>query len=120
MKRFPRRRSASRGTVTLAVVLATLGCARGATVATSPGSASPVAAAPACTFANPLVPGADPWVVRRDSVYYYVKTHDRRIWVSRATRLSDVFTAPARAVWSGPETGWTRDHSWSPEMRCSA
>ena len=106
----PRRRS-PRGPIALAIAVAALACARGTTV-----TPSPVAAAPACTFANPLAPGADPWVVRRDSVYYYVKSHDRRIWVSRSTRLSEVFTAPARAIWSAPDTGWNRTHIWAPEM----
>jgi len=95
----------------LALAAAVLGCARAATP-----SVAPVASAASCTFANPLAPGADPWVVRRDSVYYYVKSHDRQIWISRATKLSEVFTAPARAVWSAPDTGWNRTNVWAPEL----
>ena len=87
-----------------------IGCARAATVATSP------AATPACTFANPLGAGADPWVVRRDSVYYYVKSQDRRIWVASANHLTDVITAPAKVVWSAPDTGWNRTNIWAPEL----
>lgn len=106
-----RRRTAARGAITLVVAIAAAGCTR------SPIAApTPVATAPACTFANPLASGADPWVVRRDSVYYYVKSHDRRIWISWSTRLSEVFTAPARAIWSAPDTGWNRTHVWAPEM----
>ncbi len=33
--------------------------------------------APACTFTNPVAPGADPWVVRRGSWYYLVQSRDR-------------------------------------------
>ena len=95
----------------LALATTVLGCARAGTP-----TAAPVASAQSCTFVNPLAPGADPWVVRRDSVYYYVKSHDRRIWISRATRLSEVFTAPARAVWSAPDTGWNRTNVWAPEL----
>jgi GH43 family beta-xylosidase len=102
---------ATRSLIALALATTSLGCARRATLASAR-----LAPAPACTFANPLVSGADPWVVRRDSVYYYVKSHDRRIWVSRSRRLSDVFTAPARAVWSAPDTGWNRTHVWAPEL----
>src|SRR5437764_1663060 len=87
-----------------------VGCARATTVVTSP------AATPACTFGNPLTAGADPWVVRRGDVYYYVKSQDRRIWVASANRLTDVFTAPARAVWSAPDTGWNRTNIWAPEL----
>jgi len=95
----------------LALATTVLGCARAAAP-----SVTPVASAASCTFANPLAPGADPWVVRRDRVYYYVKSHDRRIWISRATKLSEVFTAPARAVWSAPDTGWNRTNVWAPEL----
>jgi GH43 family beta-xylosidase len=106
-----RSRNARHGTIALVLATISLGCATGVTP-----SAAPTAATPACTFANPLAPGADPWVVRRDSVYYYVQSRDRRIWISRSTRLSDVFTAPARAVWSAPDTGWNRMHVWAPEL----
>jgi GH43 family beta-xylosidase len=54
--------------------------------------------------------------VRHDGVYYYVKSQDRRIWISSAPRLSDVITAPARAVWSAPDTGWNRTNIWAPEL----
>jgi len=87
-----------------------IGCARTTTIAPSP------AAAPACTFANPLGAGADPWVIRRGDVYYYVKSQDRRIWIASAPRLTDVIAAPARAVWSAPDTGWNRTNIWAPEL----
>ena len=96
----------------LVFALTTLACARGASVAPS----APAASIAACTFANPLVAGADPWVVRHDGMYYYVKSHDRRIWVARSPRLADVVTAPAKAIWSAPDTGWNRTHIWAPEM----
>jgi GH43 family beta-xylosidase len=93
----------------LAVASLAIGCARTATVASS-------AMAPACTFANPLGAGADPWVVRRGNTYYYVKSQDRRIWVASAKHLADVITAPARAVWTAPDTGWNRTNIWAPEL----
>jgi GH43 family beta-xylosidase len=49
-------------------------------------------------------------------MYYYVRSHDRRIWVARSPRLSDVITAPAKAIWSAPDTGWNRTNIWAPEM----
>jgi GH43 family beta-xylosidase len=106
-----RSRNAPRGTLTLLIVLAAMGCVRGARL-----SGTAAGAAPACTFTNPLAPGADPWVVRRDSMYFYVKSQDRRIWIARSTRLADVFTAPARAIWSAPDTGWNRTNVWAPEL----
>ena len=109
----PKHRSlnATRGTIALLLTVAAFGCApRTAPVATA------ASAAQACTFTNPRAPGADPWVVRRDSVYYYVKSQDRRIWIARSTRLSNLFTAPAQAVWSAPDTGWNRTNVWAPEL----
>ncbi len=26
-----------------------------------------------CTFVNPVAPGADPWVVRKDDWYYFIQ-----------------------------------------------
>jgi GH43 family beta-xylosidase len=94
----------------LAIALLAIGCVRAASVASSSAAAS------ACTFANPLGAGADPWVVRRDSTYYYAKSQDRRIWIASANRLTDVITAPARAVWTAPDTGWNRTTIWAPEL----
>jgi len=95
--------------VLIAVALLAIGCTRAAPVASS-------SAAAACTFANPLGAGADPWVVRRGGTYYYVKSQDRRIWVASANRLTDVIAAPPRAVWSAPDTGWNRTNIWAPEL----
>jgi GH43 family beta-xylosidase len=106
-------RNATRGFIALLLTMAATGCAPAATLTAAPPQAP---TAPACTFTNPLAAGADPWVIRRDSVYYYVKAHDRRIWISRSTRLSDLFAAPARAVWSAPDTGWNRTNVWAPEL----
>jgi GH43 family beta-xylosidase len=107
-----RSRDARRCTSAAALAVLAVGCVRGVSQAPSPSAV----AAPACTFVNPLASGADPWVVRRDSVYYYVKSQDRRIWIARSTRLADVFTAPAHAIWSAPDTGWNRTNVWAPEL----
>ena len=72
--------------------------------------------APACSFTNPMVAGADPWVIRRDSAYYYIRSSNNRIWISTARTLSGVFTAPSTVVWSAPDTGWNRGNLWAPEL----
>src|SRR4030095_2917042 len=83
------------------------------------GSAG-VAAAPgaACTFANPLGPGADPWVVQHDGGYLMVQSRRDAIWIYRSAKL----TAVARGmngtrVWSAPGTGWNATNVWAPELR---
>jgi GH43 family beta-xylosidase len=103
---------AARGAV-LSLALASLACARGATVASS---APTNTSAPTCTFTNPVGAGADPWVVRHDGVYYHVKSQGRQIQVSASPRLTDVVAAPATPVGTAPDTGWNRSNVWAPEL----
>ncbi|GAC1478040.1 MAG: hypothetical protein NVS1B4_21480 [Gemmatimonadaceae bacterium] len=72
---------------------------------------------PSCTFANPVASGQDPWVVKRDSVYYLVQSRARGIWVSRSSKLTEA-AAGVRGVrvWSAPDTGWNRSNIWAPEL----
>jgi GH43 family beta-xylosidase len=69
-----------------------------------------------CTFTNPIVPGADPWVTRKDSTYYYIRSSNNRIWISTAPTLTGVLTATSTAVWAAPDTGWNRGNVWAPEL----
>ena len=69
-----------------------------------------------CTFTNPIVGGADPWVVHRDSAYYHIRSSNNRIWVATAPTLTGVLTAPLTPVWSAPDTGWNRGNVWAPEL----
>jgi GH43 family beta-xylosidase len=94
----------------LVVALGVVACTRGARTAPAPALAGP------CTFTNPVARGADPWVVHHDSMYYSVKSEDRRIWIAASPRLHDVLTAPATPIWSAPDTGWNRTNVWAPEL----
>ena len=71
---------------------------------------------PQCSFANPVSTGADPWVVRHDSLYYFVKSSNNRIWVARSSTLTGVAAAPATPVWTAPDTGWNQGNVWAPEL----
>ena len=71
---------------------------------------------PPCTFANPLAPGADPWVVRQGGSYYMAQSRDGGIWVSKSSRLSEVPRAAGIRVWTPPDTGWNRTNIWAPEL----
>ena len=68
-----------------------------------------------CRFANPVTAGADPWVVRRDSSYYFVQSQDRTIWVYRSDRLTEP-TKNGVPVWTAPHNGWNRSNVWAPEL----
>lgn len=70
---------------------------------------------PRPTFANPLYPGADPWVVRHDGAYFLCQAlHNGQIVVSR----SDSLLHPGQqvAVWTPPRKGWNRSQVWAPEL----
>ncbi|HEX6536828.1 MAG TPA: glycoside hydrolase family 43 protein [Gemmatimonadaceae bacterium] len=71
---------------------------------------------PACTFTNPLGPGADPWVIRHDGAYYFAQSHDDAIWVHRTERLTDIDASYGTEVWTAPDTGWNRTNIWAPEL----
>ncbi len=94
----------------LLLTSALLGCS---SAGTAPIDQGPVAQ---CTFANPMAAGADPWVVKQDGAYYYIKSSANRIWISKATKLSEVLTATPTPVWSAPVTGWNRGNIWAPEL----
>src|SRR5207247_2225744 len=68
-----------------------------------------------CRFANPVTAGADPWVVRRDSSYYFVQSQDRTIWVYRSDRLTEP-TKNGVPVWTAPHNGSNRSNVWAPEL----
>ncbi|HEX8393069.1 MAG TPA: glycoside hydrolase family 43 protein [Longimicrobium sp.] len=82
-------------------------------VATAPGAA--------CTFANPIAEGADPWLEFRDGYYYMAQSRNPEgqrssIWVFRSRKLTDPMQDSVR-VWTSPETGWNQTHIWAPEIR---
>ena len=98
-------------TVAGALLAFTIGCAGG--TGANPVEPPPV---PQCAFTNPLAPGADPWVVRQDGSYYYIRSRDNGIWISRSTKLSDVVTSQMTRVWAAPATGWNSMNVWAPEL----
>ena len=79
------------------------------------GPVEPGPVTPSCTFLNPLADGADPWVVKRDSLYYLVQSRGNGIWVSKSPKLTQV-NRGAVQVWAAPDTGWNRTNVWAPEL----
>jgi GH43 family beta-xylosidase len=113
MRSHPHRHAARQATAALllAPLLAPL-LAACSNRATAPERPTPL---PACTFVNPVVSGADPWVVRDGGMYYMVESDDDGIYVYE----SDKLTQPKRGgvrVWSAPAAGWNRDNVWAPEL----
>ncbi len=68
-------------------------------------------------FTNPLLRhGADPWVIKKDSFYYYMNTLGNRIAIRRTKYMTGLKDAVPVVVWR-PDKG--TDHSrgiWAPEL----
>jgi GH43 family beta-xylosidase len=106
-----------RGLTTVRFLLPAVGALLAAACSSAvvgPGQEPPVAQS--CTFTNPLGAGQDPWVTRQEGVYYYVKSANDRIWVSKSTKLTEVVGAAATPVWTAPASGWNQSNIWAPEL----
>lgn len=67
------------------------------------------------TFANPIAPGADPWVVRHDGFYYWCASeNDLGVAVYRSERLTD--RGAKSVVWRAPAHGPHSREIWAPEL----
>src|SRR5689334_7494739 len=69
------------------------------------------------TFTNPLLrSGADPWVLLRDGLYYYMNTtgHSLVIWKTR--HISQLASAEKKVVWNPPASGPYSHDIWAPEL----
>ena len=68
-------------------------------------------------FTNPVVrQGADPWVIRWQTNYYFCQSHADGVWVNRAARLEDIGVDHWRCVWR-PSAGTGRlKQVWAPEL----
>ncbi len=72
---------------------------------------------PECTFSNPVTEGADPWIIKNDSIYYAVESASGGIQVFRSEELTEVLESGDRAeVWSQPASGWNQQNLWAPEL----
>jgi GH43 family beta-xylosidase len=94
-----------------ALVLLASGCASGP-AAPRDGGTGP---AP-CTFANPLGPGQDPWVVRANDHYYLIESRDGGIYLYASETLPDIRKGTPTLIWTPPATGWNRSNIWAPEL----
>jgi GH43 family beta-xylosidase len=72
---------------------------------------------PSNTFTNPLLPsGPDPWIIKKDSYYYYTNTLGNRIALWRTTKVSDLKNALIQNIWTAPASGANSKNVWAPEL----
>src|ERR1700737_4785382 len=69
------------------------------------------------TFVNPLLAsGPDPWVIQKDTNYYYTNTFGNKIAIFKTNKMSDLKTAQYITVWTPPSTGSYSKEIWAPEL----
>jgi GH43 family beta-xylosidase len=69
------------------------------------------------TFTNPLLSsGPDPWVIKKDSMYYYTHTLGNRISIWYTKKMSELKTAPVKTIWTPPVSGAGSKNIWAPEI----
>ena len=68
-----------------------------------------------CTFTNPLAPGQDPWVTKKDSSYYFIESRQGGLYVSRVEDLTGL-KGEQKKVWELPDSGWNQSNLWAPEL----
>jgi GH43 family beta-xylosidase len=69
------------------------------------------------SFTNPLLSsGPDPWVIQKDTTYYYLNTFGNRIGIYKTGKMSQLSTASLTTIWTPPVTGAYSKDIWAPEM----
>lgn len=69
------------------------------------------------TFTNPLLPsGPDPWVIKKDSFYYYMHTLGNKIAIWKTKAMSQLDVTNPVTIWTKPASGPNSQNVWAPEL----
>lgn len=69
------------------------------------------------TFTNPLLQsGPDPWVIQKDTTYYYTNTTGNRIVLYKTGKMSALGSIAPVTIWSPPSSGAYSKNIWAPEL----
>ncbi len=96
-----------------------LSCSKSTTKGPATPSVTPPVTPPVSTttFTNPLLTsGPDPWVIKKDSFYYYTHTLGGSIALWRTTKMSELKDAPIITIWMPPAFGDYSHDIWAPEL----
>jgi GH43 family beta-xylosidase len=68
-------------------------------------------------FTNPLLPsGPDPWVIQKDTNYYYTHTVGDRLVIYKTSKMSALKNAAITTIWTPPVSGPYSKDIWAPEL----
>jgi GH43 family beta-xylosidase len=69
------------------------------------------------SFTNPLLSsGPDPWVIQKDTFYYYTNTFGNKLAIYKTNKMSALNNAPLTTIWTPPTTGAYSRDIWAPEL----
>jgi GH43 family beta-xylosidase len=69
------------------------------------------------TFKNPLFQsGADPWIIYKDSVYYYTSTSGSNLYICKGKNLDDLKASARKVIWTPPVGTAYSKQIWAPEL----
>lgn len=69
------------------------------------------------TFTNPLrKSGADPWVIQKDSLYYFCRTTGSNLQLVATKKMSDLGKAKSVTEWTPPDSTSYSKQLWAPEL----
>lgn len=72
---------------------------------------------PTTSFTNPLLSsGPDPWVIKKDNLYYYTHTLGSRISIWKTNKMSELKNVSPTIIWTPPATGANSQNLWAPEL----
>src|SRR5947209_10461954 len=69
------------------------------------------------TFTNPiLASGPDPWVIQKDTFYYYTHTFGNKLGIFKTSKMSKLSVARLTVVWTPPTGTLYSSDIWAPEL----
>lgn len=68
------------------------------------------------TFINPLLAGSDPWVIKKDSFYYYTQTLGNSVAIWKTKRMSTLGSAASTTVFLARSNTANSSNIWAPEL----
>ena len=68
------------------------------------------------TFLNPLLNGADPWVIKKDAFYYYLQTAGNRVSLWRTTAVSKLGALTSTEIYKAAAGSPNAENVWAPEL----
>lgn len=68
------------------------------------------------TFTNPVINGSDPWIIKKDSFYYYLHTAGNRILIWKTKTVTKLRTASPVEIFRAPAGSANAENVWAPEL----